>query len=50
MLISSIKEQITGFESEQSDGIVILTGGGIRYLLSELPETVNYFDNLVLNL
>ena len=49
MLISSIKEQITGFESEQSDGIVILTGGGIRYLLSELPETVNYFDNLVLD-
>ena len=49
MLISSIKEQITGFESEQSDGIGILTGGGIRYLLSELPETVNYFDNLVLD-
>ena len=49
MLISSIKEQITGFESEQQDGIVILTGGGIRYLLSELPETVNYFDNLVLD-
>ena len=49
MLISSIKEQIIGFESEQSDGIVILTGRGIRYLLSELPETVNYFDNLVLD-
>jgi pantothenate kinase type III len=47
MLISSIKEQITGFESEQSDGIVILTGGGVRSLISELPETVHYFDNLV---
>ena len=49
MLISAIKEQITGFESEQSDGIVILTGGIVRSLISELPETVNYFDNLVLD-
>jgi type III pantothenate kinase len=49
MLISSIKEQITGFESEQPDGIVALTGGSVRSLISELPETVNYFDNLVLD-
>ena len=49
MLISTIKEQITGFESEQQDGIVILTGGSVRSLISELPETVNYFDNLVLD-
>jgi len=49
MLISSIKEQITGFESEQSDGIVILTGGSGKGFISELPETVNYFDNLVLD-
>ena len=47
MLISSIKEQITGFESEQPDGIVTLTGGSVRSLISELPETVHYFDNLV---
>ena len=49
MLISSIKEQITGFESERPNGIVILTGGIVRSLISELPETVNYFDNLVLD-
>jgi len=49
MLISTIKEQITSFESEQQDGIVILTGGSVRSLISELPETVNYFDNLVLD-
>ena len=49
MLISTIKEQITSFESEQQDGIVILTGGGVSNLLSELPETVNYFNNLVLD-
>jgi len=49
MLISSIKEQITGFEIEQPDGIVALTGGSVRSIISELPETVNYFDNLVLD-
>ena len=49
MFISSIKEQITGFETEQSDGIVTLTGNSVRSLISELPETVNYFDNLVLD-
>jgi type III pantothenate kinase len=49
MFISSIKEQITGFEIEQPDGIVTLTGGSVRSLISELPETVNYFDNLVLD-
>jgi type III pantothenate kinase len=49
MFISTIKEQINAFESEQQDGIVILTGGGVSNLLSELPETVNYFNNLVLD-
>jgi len=49
MLISSIKEQITGFETKQPDGIVVLTGGSVRNFISELPETVNYFDNLVLD-
>jgi len=49
MLISSIKEQITGFESEYLDGKVILTGGSARGFISELPETVNYYDNLVLD-
>jgi len=49
MFISSIKEQITDFESEHPDGIVTLTGGSVRSLISELPETVNYFDNLVLD-
>ena len=49
MFISSIKEQITGFETEQPDGIITLTGGNVRSLISELSETVNYFDNLVLD-
>jgi len=49
MFISTIKEQINAFESEQQDGIVILTGGGVSNLISELPETVNYFNNLVLD-
>ena len=49
MLISSIKEQITTYETEHPDGIVALTGGSVRSFISELPETVNYFDNLVLD-
>jgi len=49
MFISSIKEQITTYETEQPDGIVALTGGSVRSLISELPEKVNYFDNLVLD-
>ena len=49
MFISSIKEQINGFEIEQPEGIVTLTGGSVKSLISELPETVNYFDNLVLD-
>ena len=49
MFISSIKDQITTYETEQPDGIIALTGGSVRSLISELPETVNYFDNLVLD-
>jgi len=49
MLISSIKEQITSFKTKQPDGIIVLTGGSVRSFFSELPETVNYFDNLVLD-
>ena len=29
--------------------IVALTGGSVRSLISELPETISYFDNLVLD-
>jgi len=49
MLVSSIKEQIIDFESERPNGIVALSGGSVKSLISELPETVNYFDNLVLD-
>jgi len=49
MLISSIKEQITSFKTKQPDGIIVLTGGSVRSFVSELPDTVNYFDNLVLD-
>jgi len=49
MFISSIKDHISTYKTEQPDGIVALTGGGVKSLISELPETVNYFDNLVLD-
>ena len=37
MFISSIKEQITTYETEQPEGIVTLTGGSVKSLISELP-------------
>ena len=49
MFISSIKEQITTYEAEHPDGIVALTGGSVKSFISDLPKTVNYFDNLVLD-
>ena len=49
MLISTIKEQIRDFQSQYSNGVVLLTGGDISKLTKELPQPLNYFDNLVLD-
>ena len=49
MLISTIKEQIRDFQSQYSNGVVLLTGGDICKLTKELPQPLNYFDNLVLD-
>ena len=49
MLIVTIKEQIKDFQSQYSNGVVLLTGGDITKLSSELPQSLNYFENLVLD-
>ena len=49
MLISTIKEQIKDFQSQYSNGVVLLTGGDITKLSNELPQSLNYFENLVLD-
>jgi type III pantothenate kinase len=49
MLISTIKEQIRNFQSQYPNGAALLTGGGISKLSNELPQSLNYFENLVLD-
>jgi len=49
MLIVTIKEQIRDFQSQYSNGVVLLTGGDITKLSNELPQSLNYFENLVLD-
>ena len=49
MLISSINNQIDDYESQYPNGEVLICGGIIKEVLSELPNTINYFDNLVLD-
>jgi type III pantothenate kinase len=49
MLISTIKEQIGDFHSKYHNGVILLTGGDITKLSKELPQRLNYFENLVLD-
>ena len=49
MLISSINNQIEKFNDKFSDGIVTICGGLVQVMKNELPESVQIFDNLVLD-
>jgi type III pantothenate kinase len=49
MLVSSINNQIKNYESKHPNGEVLICGGIVKEVLSELPNTINYFDNLVLD-
>lgn len=49
MLISSINNQIQVYESKHPNGEVLICGGIVKEILSELPNTINYYDNLVLD-
>ena len=49
MLISSINNQIQVYESKHPNGEVLICGGIVKEVLSELPNTINYFNNLVLD-
>ena len=49
MLISSINNQIQDYASKHPNGVVLICGGIVKEVLSELPNTINYFDNLVLD-
>ena len=49
MLFSSINDQIEKFNEMFSDGIVTVCGGLVHEIKNELPESVQIFDNLVLD-
>ena len=49
MLLSSINSQIEKFNEMFSDGIVTICGGLVLEIKNELPESVQIFDNLVLD-
>ena len=49
MLLSSINDQIEKFNEIFSDGIVTICGGLAHEIKNELPESVQIFDNLVLD-
>ena len=49
MLFSSINSQIEKFNEIYSDGIVTICGGLVNEIKNELPESVQIFDNLVLD-
>ena len=49
MLLSSINDQIEKFNEVFLDGIVTICGGLVHDIKNELPESVQIFDNLVLD-
>jgi type III pantothenate kinase len=49
MLISSINDQIEKFNDIFSDGIVTICGGLVDEIKNQLPDSVQIFDNLVLD-
>ena len=49
MLVSSINNQIQDYESKHPNGEILICGGIVKEVLSEFPNTINYYDNLVLD-
>jgi len=49
MLVSAINSQIQNFELQYPDGVVTICGGIVKEILIELPKSVKFFDNLVLD-
>ena len=49
MLTSSIKVQVDKFNDIFSDGVVTMCGGIVNDIKSQLPKSIQLFDNLVLD-
>jgi len=49
MLVSAINSQIQNFELKYPDGVVTICGGIVKEIFNDLPVSVKFFDNLVLD-
>jgi len=49
MMIGAIHYQIESFQSTFSDGVISICGGKAKEFKQELPESIKFFDNLVLD-
>ena len=49
MMIGAINYQIENFQSIFFDGVVSVCGGMTKEIKKELPESIEFFDNLVLD-
>ena len=49
MMIGAINYQIESFQSTFSDGVISICGGKAKEFKQELPESIKFFDNLVLD-
>jgi len=49
MMVSAINCQIKSFQSIFSDGVVSVCGGMAKDIKKELPESIEFFENLVLD-
>mgnify|MGYP001180339517 FL=1 len=49
MLVSAINSQIHNFELKYPGGVITICGGIVKEILIELPLSVKFFDNLVLD-
>ena len=49
MMVSAINYQIESFQSNFSNGVVSICGGMAKEIKKELPESIEFFDNLVLD-
>ena len=49
MLLASINQQISEFKLKYPVGEALISGGIVKEILKDLPKSINYIDNLVLD-
>ena len=49
LLLVFFNNQINEFESTYPDGEVLISGGIVKEILKDLPKSINYIGNLVLD-